>query len=205
MTDLAVRCECGEVRGTLRDATPERGNHVLCYCHDCRAFAQLCGGDALDAGGGTELVQSSVGLLGIEAGGEHLACVRLTARGPVRWYAACCETALFLTLPSPALPFVTLVAPALGGSREARDAAVGPVAGAAFTGSAKGPVRAPKLGIGGMARLYGRFAKLMVWARRRGHHRLSPLHRDGRPIAEPRRLDEAERQALRERPLPERP
>ena len=199
MTDLPFACRCGTVRGTVRELTPKLGNHIVCYCADCRAFSQLGGGDALDASGGTELLQTSAGNVTIESGADRLACVRMTERGPHRWIATCCDTPMANTLGSPALPFATMVAPVVGASRAERDAAVGPSLGAGFPKSALGEPLEPPVSV---PRMLARFARLMLWARRRGHQRRSPFHEGGAPISEPRVMSDDELAELKARPIP---
>ena len=184
---IDLRCRCGVVHGTLDPANPI--NHLVCYCADCRAFARRCGGDALDAAGGLELFQTTAGRIEL-TGAESLAALRVTERGPYRWYCGACGTALANTLPSSALPFATVVAAALHGDR----AALGPIRGAVFTSSAPRPPLHPRIGVAGVV---ARFARAMVGARWRGEQRRSPFHRpDGRAIAPAPVMDPDERARL---------
>ena len=41
--NIPLRCRCGEVRGTALDVNGGVGNRVVCYCHDCQAFARHLG------------------------------------------------------------------------------------------------------------------------------------------------------------------
>lgn len=183
---LDIRCACGAVRGTL---DPGRSiNRVVCYCADCRAFARHCGGAALDASGGTDLYQTTSGQVRLE-GRNALAAVRVTARGPVRWHCARCRTALANTLPSPALPFATLMVAALHGDR----GVLPPVRGALFADAAAGPPLHPPTGVAGVV---ARFALAMPGARMRGEHRRSPFHEGRRPVAPVRVMEPDERAAL---------
>ena len=193
-TELALRCRCGAVRG----AVEARGgtNRLACYCASCRAFAQHCGGDALDASGGTDLFQTTAGRVRLE-GAEHLTALRMTARGPVRWRCRECGTAVATTWPTPLLPYATVPVASLHGRRDL----LGPVHGAAFTDGAPAPPLHPSLGTLGMARVMGRFARAMVRARLRGEHRRSPFHADGRPVAEAPVMDPAERERLAALPI----
>src|SRR5262245_25612243 len=92
--DLAIRCDCGAVRGVARGVSGERGNRVVCYCDDCQSFAHVLerSEDTLDAHGGTEIFQMSPAQLEFTAGADRLACLRLTPKGLLRWYASCCRT-----------------------------------------------------------------------------------------------------------------
>ena len=195
MTDANFSCRCGKVAGRAVNVDQPLGNHVVCYCTDCRAFARACGGDALDAAGGTELYQTTIGKVTLERGEEHLAAMRLSKRGPVRWYASCCDTALLNTMPSPAVPFASFVRAALS-QDPGTDCALGPVRGSVHTGSALGKPIVPALGGLGLLGVLANFARLMLGARRRGEHKRSPLHRDGKPIVEPRMPDAEERERL---------
>jgi hypothetical protein len=56
--ELQLRCRCARVRGVARDVSPRHGLRLVCYCHDCRAFARfLERADVLDAAGGTDIFQ----------------------------------------------------------------------------------------------------------------------------------------------------
>lgn len=108
MTDLSLRCRCGEVRGVVTDVTPSSCNHALCYCKDCQAFARfLDREDMLDAQGGTDIVQVAPSQVRIEQGIDQLRSMRLHDKGMIRWYADCCRSPLGNTM-SMRVPFVGL-------------------------------------------------------------------------------------------------
>jgi hypothetical protein len=107
-TELLLRCACGNVRARAIESTPTTTNRVVCYCRDCRAFARWLGRPGiLDAAGGTDVVQVARSRVVFDAGVEHLACVRLSAKGLYRWYASCCRSPVGNT--APALPFLGVV------------------------------------------------------------------------------------------------
>ena len=191
MPDLALACRCGTVRGLLRDAGPAVGTHLVCYCRDCRAYARHLGdAAALDEAGGTELFQTSAGRLRIDTGHDRIACLRMTARGPLRWYAACCGSALANTPPMAAIPFAGVVAARLAGDRDA----LGPVIARVFTESAEPAAGKPprKFGTGKVAL---RFARITLAARLAGEHRRHPFFPDGTPLAPAAGLSAEERRA----------
>ncbi|HVJ30013.1 MAG TPA: DUF6151 family protein, partial [Gammaproteobacteria bacterium] len=78
--ELPLRCQCGAVRGVVRDALPRKVNHCFCYCDDCQAFVHFLGraDDILDAHGGTELTQMSQANVRFTAGIDKIAAMRLT-------------------------------------------------------------------------------------------------------------------------------
>lgn len=105
------RCACGQVELSLGPARAISGTHLICYCDDCRGFAQHLGADrVLEPGGGLRLFQTLPGALQILRGGEHLACLRWSTRGMYRYYAACCGTPLANRMAKRGLPFIGLVA-----------------------------------------------------------------------------------------------
>jgi hypothetical protein len=141
MATLALRCRCGQVRGELVDGDPSRACHVVCYCDDCRAFNRWLGGDGLlDEAGGSEIVQTTPANVRITSGAEHLAAMRLTDRGMVRWYAGCCRTPIGNLMPWRRPPFVGLSAHFVDVSPLERDTALGPLLGQVQTAFATGPV-----------------------------------------------------------------
>ena len=202
MTDLSLHCRCGALRGTLRDVSARRVNRLVCYCHDCRAFAQLCGGDALDEAGGTEIWQCALDRVTFEAGIERLTCVRLSPRGLHRWRAACCDAAIANTLATPSFPFGGIVGAVIDAPDRERDAAVGRVRGAVFAASAPARPLHPALGPLGYAAAGRTTLGVVAKARWRGAHRRSPFHRDGHPRAEPVVLDPDRVAQLKARPVP---
>lgn len=198
-TELALRCRCDTVRGVARDVTPSKINHCFCYCDDCQAFAHFLGraDDVLDAHGGSEIVQMSQGNVSFTAGADKIAAIRLTDKGLVRWYASCCRTPVGNTMATSALPFIGVVRAFI----DAPPATLGPIRGRGFAKSAKGGAAAvPKDGLPDLVMVARVLVKVIGW-RLRGAHKRSPLFdaATGRPLAEPRVLDAAEREELRRR------
>ena len=93
MANSAIRCTCGQVRGEADlGHAYTRGT---CHCHDCQAYARWLGRpELMDAAGGTDIVPMSPADIRLTAGVEHLACMSLSEKGTLRWYAACCRTPL---------------------------------------------------------------------------------------------------------------
>lgn len=196
--DVALRCRCGTVRGVARAVSPSTINHCFCYCDDCQAFAHFLGreGDVLDAYGGTEVVQMSQANVALTAGVEKLAAMRLTDKGLMRWYAGCCNTPIGNTLATPALPFIGLIRAFI----DAPQAVLGPVRGRGFAGNAKGGRAAvPKDGSPDVIMLARVLPKLLGWRLRGDHKRSAFFDSANRPRAQPRVLEAAEREDLRQR------
>jgi hypothetical protein len=125
---IEVRCRCGEVRGTITNASPRTVNRVTCYCDDCQAFAhQLGRADLLNDKGGSDIVQVAPATLRFSKGQDRIAGLRLSPKGLYRWHTTCCNTPIGNTL-SPAVPFVGLIAQTLDVPR--LDDAVGAPTGA---------------------------------------------------------------------------
>jgi len=189
----------------VRRVAPSSGNHCVCYCEDCQAFAHFLGraGEILDVHGGTEIMQVSQATLEIVAGRERVACMRLTPGGLLRWYASCCNTPIGNTLATRAVPFIGVIRlgirePAVGPVTASM--ALGPIRAHAYRRSAKGgPPGVPRGGSNLSIAL--RIVRLMLTWRLRGDHRRSPLLDPvtGTPIAVPRVLSTSEREALRMR------
>lgn len=197
--DLPLRCRCGAVRGIARDALPSKINHCFCYCDDCQAFAHYLGraDDVLDAHGGTEITQMSQASIRFTAGVEAIAAVRLSPNGMIRWYASCCRTPIGNTMATTLMPFVGVIKAII----DAPAAQLGPVRGRGFAKSARGGRAAvPTDGLPGIVMIARVLAKVLRW-RLRGDHERSPLFdaASGKPLVEPRVLDEAEREDLRRR------
>ena len=109
MNSISLKCKCGAVQGSVSHVSPKVGNHVVCYCDDCQAFARhLSGGiGILDEWGGTRIYQTPPWHISIDKGKEQLQCLRLTPKGLYRWYTGCCNTPVGNTI-SVRFPFVGL-------------------------------------------------------------------------------------------------
>jgi hypothetical protein len=103
------QCSCGQVRGEILQTA--RAMRAVCYCRDCQTYAHLLGraDQVLDAIGGTDVVATPASNVAISAGRGHLACVSLSPRGLLRWYAACCGTPIANTPRDWKVPYVGLM------------------------------------------------------------------------------------------------
>jgi hypothetical protein len=125
MTPHSIRCRCGRLQGVL--AADARCVRAVCYCRDCQTYAHALKDPAtvLDERGGTDIVATLQQYVTFEQGREALACLSLSERGLLRWYASCCDTPIANTARDPKLSYLGLVHTCLGDSREALDAAYG--------------------------------------------------------------------------------
>ena len=193
LANLPLECACGAVHWVAREVSGRLGNHVVCYCDDCQAFAHALGSAprVLDANGGSEIFQISPARVEFRAGGEQLACLRLTPDGLLRWYTSCCRTPVGNTLASRQVPFVGLVLSRAGGEpeRRARDSALGPVRGAFNARFAIGDRSRLVADDRVPVALFARLLRIMVGARLRGDHARSPFFTAaGESKAQPRVL-----------------
>ena len=129
-TRAEFRCRCGEVGGTVADASPKTVNRVGCYCDDCQAFAHwLRRADLLDVQGLSDIVQVAPATFAITRGQDRIKGVRLTPKGLYRWYASCCNTPVGNTL-TPSVPFVGIFASAFDNGAQRADTVFGRPTGA---------------------------------------------------------------------------
>ncbi len=193
MNPHPLRCRCGRLQGSVEPARSTQ--RVICYCRDCRAFAYHLGGnDVLDAQGGTEIVASLPSKLRFDAGSDALACLSLSPRGLLRWYAACCGTPIANTPRNPKIAYVGLVHSGLEQGAPPLAQSFGPLRMAVNTGGALGPVRkTPALATAGS--LFG-LATTLLGARLSGGWRDNPFFDAGtaRPVRAVRVLTLAERE-----------
>src|ERR1700722_964829 len=148
-----LRCSCGALTGAVEH---ERlANHSICYCEDCQAFARFLGreADLLDARGGCENIQALPGDVTFREGVQHLACIRLSEAGLLRWYAACCNTPIGNTPATSKLPFVGLARACLESASPSVNESFGPVRFCRFTSGASGRPKPEPFG-GGAAALW---------------------------------------------------
>jgi len=194
MTHL-LRCNCGALTGTVEHE--QLANHSICYCRDCQAFARFLGreADLLDARGGCENIQALPKDVAFDEGVQHLACVRLSKTGLLRWYAACCNTPIGNTPATSKLPFVGLARACLENGPSTVEASFGPVRFCMFTSGARG--RPKPRSFGGAGRVLW-FIRTRLRARFTGGFRKNPFFdmASDRPIVEPKALEPAERDRL---------
>lgn len=103
------QCRCGTLRGEVDE--PHRAMRAVCYCRDCRTYAHWLGQpqQVLDASGGTDIAATHSRYVRLTAGAPQLACMSLSPRGLLRWYANCCNTPVANTPRDWKLPYVGLV------------------------------------------------------------------------------------------------
>jgi hypothetical protein len=195
--DLPLSCRCGTVRGIAHRVSPETGNHVVCYCDDCQAFARFLGRDRelLDARGGAEIFQVSQGEIELTHGVDHVACVRLTPKGLVRWYASCCDTPIGNTVATRQVPFIGVVREFLPGP--VADEVLGPVCAYVHTRFATGGSPPPERSMPEWRSVLRVLGMTLRWRLRGDHHRSPFFDATGDLRVPPRVLTRAERDALR--------
>lgn len=190
MGDLGIRCKCGSLRGVAAGLSPDEGFRVVCYCDDCQAFAERLGAaaDTLDAHGGTDIFQTSPAHLRITDGIERLACLRLTPKGPLRWYASCCNTPIGNTLQTAQIPFVGLIHSCLDANVARLDDVLGPVCLRVMAKFARGKVATLDAHDSfAVSHVLEVVWKMLRW-RLRGDHKRSPFFDpvSGDPVVAPR-------------------
>ena len=204
--DLKLGCSCGSVRWVAHGVSGKVGNRLVCYCDDCQSFAHFLGAAdrILDPHGGTEIFQTSPARPEIREGQEHLACMRLTASGLVRWYTACCNAPIGNTLATPQVPFVGLIQGLAAGQSSGQaagpswDQALGPIRARVNARFAKGDRTQLEAHDRAPVSFLLRFIRIALMARLRGDHKRSPFFepKTGRLRVQPRVLSGDELLAL---------
>jgi hypothetical protein len=166
----------------------------MCYCKDCQAFAHFLGRarEVLDEQGGSDVIQVLPKDVTLMQGAEALACMRLTPKGLLRWYASCCNTPIGNTLATPKVSFVGLVHACLHAPGKSLDDSFGPVRIWVHTKSASGAPKPEQRGLGKALRWV---IRTVLKARLNGDYKRTPFFRadTGAPIVTPRVLTRAER------------
>jgi hypothetical protein len=164
----------------------------VCYCRDCQAFARFLGqeSETLDAQGGSDVVQTLPKNVTFTQGTDALACMRLTDKGMVRWYAGCCKTPIGNTLENSKISFIGLLHNCLETPEHPLQNSFGAVRTYA---NPHGAIGDPKPKAAGMGTTIWWFVKTILKARVNGDYKRTPFFRDGTPIATPRVLSSAER------------
>ncbi|MGM9483092.1 DUF6151 family protein [Roseateles sp. NT4] len=194
----AIQCRCAQLSGLLQPIRP--ANHCICHCADCQAFARHLGvPGTLDGQGGTDIVQVPASHLRFTQGQQHLACLRLTGKGMLRWYAGCCRTPIGNTMADRKADFVGLIHTGLASDPHSLDQAFGPVTMRVGVDSALGAHKPKSAGlIGGMVKVLA----FIVGGRLRGSYRASPFFdaQTGLPVAKPQVLSAQELVAAKQVP-----
>lgn len=198
-TDIPLRCKCGKLRGIALSVSPRNGCRVVCYCHDCQAFARfLAQPGTTDDWGGTDIFQMAPASVRITDGADALSCVRLSDKGMHRWYCGECKTPIGNSN-SPRTPFVGLIHTFMDHEADgrARDAVLGKPVGYVWTKSAIGPLPIQG-GTSSLLRVIGRSVRLLGKWWLTGAGSPSPFFNDQThaPRAKPRILRSEERTAL---------
>lgn len=189
MSEIPLSCSCGRFKAVLRESDASSGRRLKCYCTDCQTAAYAFDkADLLDAHGGTDLFHTIPAKLEITEGEEHLACLRLSPGGLMRWYADCCDTPVFSTTGSTKLRFIGISSDVVDGDR---DTTLGPIKTVARTKSAK-PGEDMPTDRNYAGAVYGVLSRhLAAVLRGQKNH---PLFDDtATPVVEPRVLTKAQR------------
>lgn len=191
-----LRCWCGTLHGVVTQ--PANAQRVICYCRDCQAYAHFLGQPKriLDRRGGSDVLLTLPANVTFTSSLATLACLRLTPKGLLRWYAKCCSAPIGNTLASHHLSFVGLVRACLDAGSSSLDEIFGPVTLWNNTAGAWGSPRPAQVGRG---RMTGWLVRTMVSARFNGSYRRTPFFNlyTGAPIAIPRVLTPAEHARVR--------
>ena len=180
-----LQCRCGRLAGDVDPTAPV--NRCTCYCKSCQAFPLFLDADwVLDQRGGTDIVQTAPHAVRITSGREHLACLRLTSNGTMRWYAACCGTPIGNTVMNYRVSFVGLIHACLADPKHSLDESFGRSRGGVFTQYAAGD---PKPRAMNRLPMVWRLSNMMLRALVTGDYKRTPFYSpDGIPVVEPKVL-----------------
>jgi len=192
-----LRCRCGTLRGQV--SHPEKVSRGVCYCKDCQAFAHFLGTteDILDERGGTDVMATLPSRVSFTQGVERLACMSLSEKGMLRWYASCCNTPIGNTPRHMKISHVGLVHTCLENPPRTLDAAFGPVRMRVNTQSAQGTSRPKTLPLSTVVSIV-KFMGSLLRARLDGSYKRTPFFVPGQgtPIVAPKVLTPGERARL---------
>ena len=185
MQPMRWTCACGNV---VAEVAPN-GTRLICYCASCQAFARHLGrSDVLDAQGGSDLFQALPEDVVILKGVEHLDCLRLSEKGPLRWFTNCCSSPMCNTGARRALPLASFL---VSGFTEL--GRLGPPIARVNRKTAIGHVEGEK---GNWKTIVFKFIGRAIESYASLGFRHNPFFdKGGRPIAQPYLLDDEERKA----------
>lgn len=190
MTSVSLKCHCGEIAGVLKNASATSGIHLICYCDSCQDFQKQLGCDDkfLNEHGGTEIYQTAPSQIEIIKGREHIRSLKLSKKGPFRWYAGCCNTPIGNTMKA-SMPFVGVIHSFIDEGEASRLEILGPIQCEAQTQHAYDslPVDIKRVGfpLGITLKI---ISKILFW-KLKGLAQPSPFFDvEGNPISEPKRV-----------------
>jgi hypothetical protein len=190
-----LQCRCGTIKGYV--SSPDVATRAICYCRDCQAFAHFleCSDAVLDAQGGTEVVATLARHVHFTQGLPALACMSLSARGLLRWYASCCNTPIGNTPRDFKTAYVGLLHNCLSTGAPSLHDSFGPVRMVVNTKFAKGRVKTIPIST---VLTVLKVLKSLLGARLSGSYKDSPFFvaETGAPIHLPRALTHTERERL---------
>jgi hypothetical protein len=190
-----LRCRCGALQGQVtHNPRAQRG---VCYCKDCQAFAHFLGNpdEILDRFGGTEVLATQPRFVMFTVGLEYLACMSLSPKGTLRWYASCCNTPIGNNVRDIRTAHIGLIHNCVEDSARSLEAMYGPIRMHVNRKSALGtPPSAPVSTF--FAILH--FVRSLIGARLSGSYRQNPFFQADHvtPLVAPRVLTLKERQRL---------
>lgn len=103
---VSLSCQCGALTGQVTDTALKSGTRLICHCRDCRAFQVALGRPDPGAAAGVDIIQLPPS--GLTLTGE-MAAMRLSPRGPFRFYAPCCGAPIATTMTRRTVPFAGLL------------------------------------------------------------------------------------------------
>jgi hypothetical protein len=188
VANLPFSCRCGQVSGELIQPSPANGDHIVCHCGDCQNFARHLGSEdrVLGPFGGTDLYQGRCAAFRFITGHDDLACIHLTEKPTLRWYASCCNTPMFNTYANSRMPYVTALLANCDNAMVAE--LLGPPIGhLSLPKNLPDGCNLPRMSFAKLfRRFFGRMIRDMVTGDRRRSQLFDPQTLN--PIATPRRL-----------------
>jgi hypothetical protein len=194
-----ISCQCGAVRGELQIS--RAANRGVCYCSDCQTYALVLGkaAEVLDSLGGTDVIATLSENIRFTAGQEHLACLSLSPRGALRWYASCCNTAIANTPRDYRIAYAGVVHNCLEYAGVDLDSVFGPVRMRVNTQRVKG--RVATMPVSTLVSI-AKFLSWLIPARFNGAYRRTPFFLgDSLPSVSVRVISSEERSRARQTAL----
>jgi hypothetical protein len=186
-----IQCECGALQGKLSE--PHRAIRGVCYCKDCRAYSNHLGKlNVHDELGGVDFVATQSRYVTFTRGIENLACISLSPKGSLRWYAKCCNTAIGATARDWKLPYIGLVHSCLKSDAGAYENTFPEVKMRVNSKSAH--ARPPSMGLSNAIALMTLIPRILM-GKANGSYRTTPFFTAGVPRVDVKVLSLAEKEA----------
>ncbi|MCZ2721413.1 DUF6151 family protein [Marinomonas sp. 15G1-11] len=187
MTELALECRCGKVKGRVHSVNLKQGNHLVCYCQSCQNFANYLQSDVLNEFGGSDIFQIAPAFISIDLGVDQLKSLKLTDKGVCRWYTDCCKTPIGNTAGAK-IPMVGILRSFIAKDQDI-NAKIGPIMGNVYVKNLDSPLpQSMSAPLSEKRLIFRMIRKILLWKILAKGTPNPFMNSQGKPIVKPHKI-----------------